>query len=187
VRVAESLLDVARLLTAKSRFKEGNLVQFKGKRRVYKVVRVDQFGNYDLEATTGGPRGSRPTNVVEADLQPAGKKETLMDNKGRTAQEAAMAEFPKGADVVLDMYRITREQLGTVKSISKAGVIDVQLYSGGKWDESQESYVPDKKSKGVLARFKPNLYGGEFTWGSKSESLYIKKRYTGGKLSSLLD
>jgi len=187
VLIAKELIRIAtQLVRVAGRFNVGDKVQFKGKRRVYEVTRIDQFGNYDLQATTGGPRGSRPTSVDENSLQPAGVKEVSLDKQGRTAVEAAMQDYPKGTKVILDMNRLTREQLGVVEGISKSGQITVQTYVGGDW-RGQEQYVPNQKTKGDKVSLKPELYRGDFIWSSKRDHLYLKKRYTGGTLDSLLD
>ena len=183
VRIARRLVALARELQAAS-YKVGDLVKFVGRRRVYRVERVDQFGNYDLQATTGGFRGSRPSGIPGSDLVPADadvRMTEVVDKKGRTAPEAAK---DLGRWVVVDMWRLERERLGQVTGITKTGRVKVQTYYGGEW-EGQEKFTPDKRDKGEVIVFKPDLYHGEWTWGTRD--YHIKRPYKGGQLSSLLD
>ena len=184
-RIASELLRVAKALVAGPKFKEGDLVRFKGKRRVYKVERVTQWDTYDLRATTGGMVGSRPTNVMEDDLEAADAPRGMVtDKSGMTAYDAAKKMYPVGSKVVVGMHRLLRDQLGKVMKISPKGRITVQTFVGGKYD-GQEDFVPDMKKKGEKIMFTPDVFQGEWTWGSRSN--YIKGPYKGGKITSLLD
>ena len=183
VKVARELVRAAKRLVA-GPYKVGDLVKFVRGRRVYKVIREDQFGHYDLEATTGGVRGSRPSGVDPHDLLPAGGDigtGDVVDKQGQTAAEAAKR---LGRWVVVDMHRLIREQLGEVLKITPKGQVLVQTYLGGKYSD-QETFEPDKRRKGDKLKFVPQMYRGEWRW--EARHFYIKEPYKGGSLSSLLD
>lgn len=176
---------VGSMHVAASGFRVGDLVRFKGKRRVYRVTNVDRFGNYDLKATTGGARGSQATSVSAEELVAAEGKEEMVDKRGRSAAEAAE---DLGSDVVVTIDRLQREMLGEVKRITKSGKVVVQLYYGGLNEVGEmEDYVPTKRDKGDLVTFTPSLVRGGWFWANKRESLHIVGPYKGGKLTSLLD
>lgn len=183
VRAARKLVKIAKALVV-GPYKVGDLVKFVGRRRVYKIIREDQFGHYDLEATTGGPRGSRPSGVDAHDLLPAGGDigtGDVVDKQGRNAAEAAKA---LGRWVIVDMHRLIREQLGEVLKITPKGQVLVQTYLGGEYSD-QETFEPDKRRKGDKLKFVPQMYRGEWRW--EARHFYIKGPYRGGSLSSLLD
>ena len=180
---AKELMRIAKSLMA-SKFQIGDLVKFKGRRRVYKVTNVMR-GHYDLEATTGGQMGSRPSTVSEDDLMAADSVEAVADKQGRDAATAAKQEFRSGK-VVVDFNRVIRESYGEVTAITRSGLIKVQTYVGGDWD-GQEDFVPDKSKRGDAIVFSPALHRGEWMWSNSRENRYIKGPYKGGSLSSLLD
>jgi hypothetical protein len=185
-RIAKEIIRVAKELVSSGPFKVGDLVKYKGNRRVYKVIRVeDRWGTVDLMATSGGPRGSRPSSVDPADLQLADEKVIeILDKQGRTALQAAEEVFRR-KQAVVDFYRVIRERYAEVIGFTKGGGVKVQVYHGGQYlPGSQEDFKPDKKNKGEKITFRPSLYRGEWEWSKGNQHI---KPYKGGTLTSLLD
>jgi len=132
------------------------------------------------------PRGKVLHNVDPASWTILPVDARNVDKDGFSAAERAMEKYEPGTLVVIDFTRTTKESLGKVKGITKKGQIKVEIYSGArKWDD-QETFVPDMKDKRDTKMFRPHLFRGEWTWDSGSE--YIKKPYERGKkLTWLLD
>jgi len=181
--MTDRLLKIAKALIA-SKYKVGDLVKFRRKRRVYKITKINQWGNYDMEATTGGPSGSRPSNIKEADIVGVNEKSDDLDNDGKTAFQAAEALKEEGRGDVVVGIGSSSDLLGEIVSITKKGSIKVQTFNGGEWRD-QEHFTPTKKDKGKLVQLTPTLYNGEWAWWK--QSWHIKEPYKGGKLTQLLD
>lgn len=186
--ISGQLLKIAESIIASPRYKVGDHVKFRGKRRVYEVTGVTPYGTYDLSAISGGNRGSRPTSVDESDIEPAEGKEETLDKKGRSAEEAFLKEYGKEGDwVVLDFSRTTSESMGKVKKITPKGRVKVEEHFGSKSEGDMESFKPAINRKGDTVMFTPHLHRGQWRWYNGRETQYIKKKYNGGNLTVLLD
>ena len=184
-KIVSELVKIAKSLVGKSRYKEGDLVKYKGKRTVYRVESEwePHPGYYILRKMVKGKPTRVTTNPVEeADLAFAGETAIMEDKIGNTAAEAAKK---LGKKLILTLSRMGNEYYGEVVGITKGGRIKVQMYLGGDYS-TQELYTPTKKRKGKVVMFSPSLHTGKWVWESPRNSLYIKKPYKGGELDAPL-
>ena len=158
------------------KFKVGDTVKFIGprQRRLYQVIRVDDWNGdyyYDLEALSGGPRGSRPSSVAEDRIVTPGQEPAVVrDKEGRTSQEFASQVYPVGGFAKADYYYTTRETVVKVVKHTKTQ-IKVEAYHGGRVNErgplNQEVYAIDTsqlRPSGEIKAYTAKYYNGEWTY-----------------------
>jgi len=183
-RIAKELVRLSKEITGGRKFQVGDIVKYKGGRKLFKVEKLEQFG-LSLRGVNGKGTGYV---VDENDIVSADSEEVVLDKKGRSAAEAAQEMAKRFSNlVVIDYYNTQKESVGKILKITKSGRMQVQQYHGSDEWLDQEDYIPNMKQKGERLTFSPKLFRGEWKWWSQKYLVISGGYRRGDKLTRLLD